>query len=242
MKAAISLSFFALPSLFLLCDSLPFVPRQLEPLVRRAAYSVVPVDGGPAAATGDDGLPAPVTIKQTVTHSSPTTTTITRTEKPLPTTEYVTTSVEAPESTETLIVSVTQSVTASPRVVTTTRYSVINVIPLSTTVEIPAPLPTTSESSPSLSATSGESTPTQSLPTSSISSLISTEASFTTAIATSASSINISNISTGVLSSTATTTATYDDGQWHTTYPSWSNTTRTGGAVRRVARPTPLLV
>ncbi|KAG4418587.1 hypothetical protein IFR04_008298 [Cadophora malorum] len=273
---------FAVSSLFCFGSSLPFLSRRspvLEPLVRRATYSVVPVDGGPAATK--DGSPE-ATIVKTIIHT-PAPVTIVETDNVTlpPVTDVVVSTkiIEGPKSTQTVLVTVTHSPVAPTATTTATKYSIIDVSSPPVTVVIPAPAASRSSSSaaprsssstsiattstsvavPSQSAsssavatpsssskastTTSESTYTpsaalslptttsdSSLPTSTSTPIASTSSS-SAAVTLSTSSAQITSIETSsTFSSSAvesTSTPTYDNGQWHTYYPPWSNTTGT---------------
>ncbi|TAQ87032.1 hypothetical protein B7494_g4649 [Chlorociboria aeruginascens] len=226
---------FAVSCLSLLTSALPFAPRNREPLVRRATYSVVPVDGGSSATTGD-GQSGETTIIETVT-DSPITKTI--------------------DDSNTVLITITPA--QATATVTATGYTIINVSSPTVTVEIPvaqAPPSTiaVSASTTSISESASPSTPTSfsTLSTSSTTSTISESTPYTcsTTASTSTSTplrplttIQISNltsysstispltlISSSSVAATipsiiSTTTKSYDDGKWHTTYPAWSNST-----------------
>ncbi|KAH9214922.1 hypothetical protein DL95DRAFT_389213 [Leptodontidium sp. 2 PMI_412] len=254
---------FAVSSLFCFGSSLPFLSQRapiLEPLVRRATYSVVPVDGGPAAT--DDGssdativktiiqTPAPVTVVETDNVTLPPVTNV------LVSTKII----EGPKSTQTVLVTITHTPVATTATTTATKYSIIDVSSPPITVVIPAPVASstpsstsnpdavsTSAASCSTVATSSSSsfepspiaisTPLTSTSTSitsiampSASTSRSPTSSNTSATITSISSALPTSIETSITISTAiasTSTPSYDNGQWHTYYPTWSNATGT---------------
>ncbi|KAH6678088.1 hypothetical protein B0J14DRAFT_581865 [Halenospora varia] len=286
---------FALSCLFSLTSTLPLSPRKievLEPLVRRATYSVVPVDGGSApSVTTIKGSPS--TILSVITEvETPPPTTIIQTDKITlsPTTDHVVTTQTLPAtaSTETDVVTITPSAVT----VTKTGYSIIDINSPTTTVQVTAPAPTTSQ--PSISNTpvspsntiapvvsssqafsvapppTTSSTATTSLekpsratiPTTSTISISTTLVTSTTSSSTGStitSGSSPSSTPSNVAESTSTTLASttplatissssaiptssssiFDNGQWHTTYPAWSNSTGTATIPPQSAQATP---
>ncbi|KAG4440280.1 hypothetical protein IFR05_004241 [Cadophora sp. M221] len=249
---------FAVSSLFCFGSSLPFLSQRapvLEPLVRRATYSVVPVDGGPAAT--DDGSPDATIVKTIIQTPAPVTIVETDNVTLPPVTNVVVSTkiIEGPKSTQTVLVTITHTPVATTATTTATKYSIIDVSSPPVTVVIPAPaasstpsrtskpdaVPTPSTSSSSSSSTEPSFTaiPTSSTSTStSISSITipstSTSSSPTSlnssATITSITSAQPTSIETSITISTAiasTSTPSYDNGQWHTYYPTWSNATGT---------------
>ncbi|PVH78772.1 hypothetical protein DL98DRAFT_238617 [Cadophora sp. DSE1049] len=252
---------FAVSSLFCFGSSLPCLSQRapvLEPLVRRATYSVVPVDGGPAAT--DDGSPD-ATIVKTIIHTPAPVTIVETDNVTLPPVTNVVVStklIEGPKSTQTVLVTITHSPVATTATTTATKYSIIDVSSPPVTVVIPAPAasstpssssnPTTTSTSSSAtvpskssssqtSSTEATSTSTTSTSTS-ISSLAASTSTPTTsttssisAVTSSASSGQITSIETSStsisLAAVSTSIPAYDNGQWHTYYPTWSNATGT---------------
>jgi hypothetical protein len=196
---------FALSLLSSLGSSLPF--HFLDPLARRATYSVVPVDGGSAATTaasekGDVTIyitenPAPKTIIETDTVSV---------------TDYLvsTKTIQLSGTVQTVLVTITPPAAT----VTTTGYSIIDVTPAQVTITA-TPSPSSSSVSTITSSTASSSTVT------------STSSTSSSAVVTPAPSTNWTSKvliipSTTPSSSLATSSHTYDNGQWHTYYPAWN--------------------
>ncbi len=241
---------FALSSLLQLGSSLPFFHRRaalVEPLVRRATYSVVPVDGGPSptAANGspDDTATVVETIVQTQTPA--TTETIIETDNITlpPTTDYVasTRTVPGSKTTQTIVVTLTPSASTT----TTTDYSVIDVNPTVTTTDAPAPPAILSTSASISSSLEPSSAPTTTATSASSSATSSSTISEAESVSTSYTPTVVVSPSTSTSSPSFTTpTSTsskpaYDNGQWHTYYPTWSNSTRTATPVVKSAEATP---
>ncbi|KAI1114356.1 hypothetical protein F5Y14DRAFT_414803 [Nemania sp. NC0429] len=187
-----------------LCSSssaLPFLWKRTpttEVTAPRPTYSVVPIDG-----SGGQGGDADTTLTVTVT-SAPTTIV----ESPPPVTETVT--VSGKPATRTISVIdiqpttefVTTTLIATPT--TSTSHTTLSIPPISTTritSTIPTPSPSPSPSSPS----------TISSPY------------YTTSIRPTNATVTLSHpISTPAV--TWTTSTSYDNGFWHTTYPAWNGT------------------
>ncbi|KAK0100126.1 hypothetical protein ONS95_008466 [Cadophora gregata] len=260
---------FAVSSLFCFGSSLPFLSQRvpvLVPLVRRATYSVVPVDGGPAAT--DAGSPQ-ATIVTTIIHT-PAPVTIVETDNVTlpPVTDIVVSTkiIEGPKTTQNIVVTITQTSDPTTATTTATEYSIIDVSSPPVTVVIPVPASSSALSTTSTSVTvSSESSSTSVAALSSSSKLSCSKSSPTTSTSTSTSSLAISpstpitsaNSSSSAITSSAssaqttsvetystsissvvvsTSTPTYDDGQWHTYYPTWSNATGTPTGL--ASRPT----
>ncbi|PMD12077.1 hypothetical protein NA56DRAFT_652743 [Hyaloscypha hepaticicola] len=195
---------FALSSLSSLGSSLPF--NFLDPLARRATYSVVPVDGGSAATTAASGgdvtiyiteNPAPKTIIETDT---------------VAVTEYLvsTKTIQLSGTVQTVLVTITPPAAT----VTTTGYSIIDVTPAQVTITA-TPSPSSSSVSTITSFTESSSTVTSTSSTSS-------SAVVTTAPSTNSTSKLLTIPSPSPSSSLSTSSHTYDNGQWHTYYPAWN--------------------
>jgi hypothetical protein len=140
---------FAISSLFCLSSSLPF--NFLEPLVRRATYSVVPVDGGSAASTAANGA-GDVTVHDTIIITeSPATKTIIHTDT-AEITDYIisTQTVQLSGTVQTVLVTVTPPAAT----VTTTGYSIIDVIPSQVTITTTPILSSSSTITPTPSSSS----------------------------------------------------------------------------------------
>ncbi|KAE8445787.1 hypothetical protein EG329_012845 [Mollisiaceae sp. DMI_Dod_QoI] len=245
MRLHFSTTLFVASSLLCLGSSLPFFPRKaaLEP---RATYSVVPVDGGSAAPTNTAGQGEVTIVKTVVETPTPATQTIIETDTLPPTTDIIisTQTVAGPETTQT--VDITLTPVATPTTVTATEYSVID-ISTPTTIVLP-PTATTSQTSTKSSElaappnTSTNTAPTISVPKTTISSTTADLSLSATASASStAKNSNTSSITTSIPLASAST-ASYDNGQWHTTYPTWSNgtaTLRTAATSVQTAPPFP---
>ncbi|KAE9376644.1 hypothetical protein N431DRAFT_435896 [Stipitochalara longipes BDJ] len=172
---------FAISSLLPLASSLPF--NFLEPLARRATYSVVPVDGGSAASTANGQGDA--TIYETiVVTAAPATKTIIGTDY------VVSTQIVQLSGT---VQTVLMTITSPAATVTTTGYSIIDVSASQVTITTTASPSSSSSVTNTLSAISISTTPSPS-----------------PAPATTSSS------------SLETSSHSYDNGQWHTYYPSWN--------------------
>lgn len=137
---------FAVSSLLSLGSSLP--AHLLEPLARRATYSVVPVDGGSAASTGGGDAIVYETIFVTQT---PPPKTIIETDT-AQVTDYIisTQTIQLSGSVQTLLVTVTPPAST----VTATGYSVIDVTQTQVTITT---IPTLSSSSSSTVSTASSS-------------------------------------------------------------------------------------
>lgn len=245
-------SLLAFSSLYSTSIALPLISslhlRALRPepvLVPRAAYSVVPVDGGAAAAAaaGAGGSPVTVTIVQTVVGPTEIIT-IVETQGAPSATEIVTatTTLSGPERIETVHVTVVPPPTA-----TDVRPAALSIVYVPTTVYQPVAAPTAAPSEPPLTANASFGTTSTSIngwPASTpITSLIATGSSdfltsTTSAIPTTettASTISTTGSETASSASLSPTTATtaYDDGMWHTSYP-WSNSTSPTHGARRL--------
>lgn len=251
--------------------ALPFFHRRSTPLralLPRATYSVVAVDSGPAPTEGAQEVTVTRTAVQTI---PPKTKTLTRTDSVvLPDTTIVTTStLESPKSTQTLVVTVTPSVAATTETkysvidvypttstantasestsastlqpaIQTPAAPVAVVSPqtsLTTTSPIPAPTQTPSTTSaifssyPILDPAAASS--------SSSSSHVTTTTSSTLSITSSASN---TALVTSSPSPSSTSSQTFDDGQWKTYYPTWSNSTRTATSAISSVQPTSSVV
>jgi hypothetical protein len=191
---------FALSSLSSLGSSLPF--HFLDPLVRRATYSVVPVDGGSAATTAANGK-GDVTIYITE-NSAPKTIIETDT---VAVTDYLvsTKTIQQSGTVETVLVTITPPAAT----VTTTGYSIIDVTPAQVTVTA-APSPSSSSVSTIESSTASSSI------------VASTSSTSSSSVVTPAPSTNSTSTRSTISSSLSTSSHTYDNGQWHTYYPAWN--------------------
>ncbi|KUJ07569.1 uncharacterized protein LY89DRAFT_691656 [Mollisia scopiformis] len=234
MRLNTSTSLFVASSLFCLGSSLPFFPRSvaLEP---RATYSVVPVDGGSAATTDSAGQGEVTIVKTIVQSPTPTTQTVIETDTLPPTTDIIisTQTVEGSKTTQTVDVTLTPS--ATPVTVTATEYSVIDISAPTTIVLPPTATPSQLSTGGSKTATSNTNTIPETTP-SPIKSTSSTADSTTPASPPSSSTLETSYTSTFTTptSPASVSAASYDNGQWHTTYPTWSNGTAT---LRTAATP-----
>ncbi|KIN01797.1 hypothetical protein OIDMADRAFT_179106 [Oidiodendron maius Zn] len=238
-----STALYAFSSLFLLAASLPFSPDRVTisaSLIKRATYSVVPVDGG-STATGNGGLPV-VTVLETITQVPvPATTTVFETDTLPPVTK-------SSETTKTVVV----SVSSPPTTVTETSYSTISFKASSVTIETPGPTASTYTGSAThsispnttiipastYSTTLLNTSSRQSGYTSTTITLLGSNATITATFQTSTSNgavtittptsptgpsdVSIPGVTTMLTSTSAT--KTYDNGQWHTTYPPWNST------------------
>lgn len=179
-----STSALAIFSLLSLASSLPF--NFLEPLVRRATYSVVPVDGGSAASTGAAGQGDATIYETIIVTAAPATKTLVDT---IAITDYIVSTeiVQLSGIVQTVLVTVTPPAAT----VTTTGYSIIDVSASQVTI--------TTTASPSLSSSSS-----------------------TTLSAASVSTTLSPSAAPATTSSLESSSHTYDNGQWHTYYPSWN--------------------
>jgi len=225
---------FAVSSLFCLGSSLPFFRREpiwLEPLIRRATYSVVAVDGGSAATTTANEVAATIIATITETPAAETKTIIETDSVTVQSviTDYKTSTqtIKGSETTATVVVTVTPSAT----ILTTTPYSVVDVSPPTSTETSTYLKPNPSSSTP-LSPQLTTSTPSLETPapspnpsTTALEISISVTSSSFLAVTSYTSKFTVS-AGTSTITSTfpsASSTKIYDDGQWHTTYPTWSN-------------------
>lgn len=185
---------FAISSLLSLGLSLPF--NWLEPLARRATYSVVPVDGGSAASTGANGQGDTTIYETIIVTEPPATKTIIETDT-AEITDYIisTKTVQLSGTVQTVLVTVTPPAAT----VTTTGYSIIDVNQSQVTITTTAS-PSSSSATTTPPASSSPSITTTPSPSSSSSPA--TTSSFSSSLSTSSHS--------------------YDDGQWHTYYPAWN--------------------
>jgi hypothetical protein len=138
---------FAISSLLSLGSSLPL----LEPLVRRATYSVVPVDGGSAASTAASGGGDSIIYETIFVTQTPAPKTIIETDT-AQVTDYVvsTQTVQLSGTVQTLLVTVTPPTTT----VTATGYSIIDVTQSQVTITT---TPTLSSSTSSVVLTASSS-------------------------------------------------------------------------------------
>lgn len=216
MRSNISASIFlAFSALWASTSSLPLVEQRAQkasPLAPR--YSVVPINGGSGTSgskgsgtgtgTGSNGASddSPVTVVKTVVSTLPQKTTI-ETVKVFPTvTQHVTNTVTS-----------ISTVNINPNQETKTQISVVYVTPSSSSSRAPTTnqsgtLNTSTSRSTVLSASSQSTTPLETY-SAQPSVIESTLPPFTTPIP---------------LSTAYSSTRTYDNGMWHTTYPSWNGT------------------
>ncbi|RDL42186.1 uncharacterized protein BP5553_02165 [Venustampulla echinocandica] len=244
---------FSLSCLYCLSASLPLSPPKpvfVEPLVRRAKYSVVAVDGGPGAREGGDGS-SPEAVPSTIIS------TIVQTKTAEPTTVVKTDKVTLPPITQTDRVTVIP--TPAKVTVTATGYSIINVNSAANPAEVTAPA-----SSPSPSSASGSDSASEDAPELPATELSSTQPSSTQPSPTKPSptkpsptqpsptkpsptqpssetiSTPGSTLSTSASAAAASASAKpHDNGQWHTSYPAWSNSTGTSTALAAKAPEIP---
>ncbi|KAH8662873.1 hypothetical protein BGZ60DRAFT_412169 [Tricladium varicosporioides] len=290
-----SSALFALSCIFSLTSTLPLSPRKIEvfePLVRRATYSVVPVDGGSGpSVTTIKGSPSTILSVITEVETPPPTTVIQTNRITLsPTTDHVVTTQTLPAtaSTETDVITITPSAVT----VTKTGYSIIDINSPTTTVQVTVQVPTTSQSlistilvlpsntvapaAPSSQASSVVPSPNTNTvatassekpsivtiptaPTTPISTILATSTTAPPTGSTIASGSSLVSASSNVVGSTSSTLAsttplatispssalptfsssTFDNGQWHTTYPTWSNSTGTATVPPQSAQAAP---
>jgi hypothetical protein len=199
---------FALFSLLSLGSSLPL--NGLEPLLKRATYSVVPVDGGSNASAGGSGQGDATIYKTIVITQTPETKTIIETNT-AKITDYIisTQTVQLSGTVQTILVTVTTPAATT----TTTGYSIIDVSASQVTI--------TTTASPSSSSTiSATSAPFETSSSRLEASPSSTETSSSTQMS---SSVKTSSYPIATFSSTPTTSSqSHDNGQWHTYYPAWN--------------------
>lgn len=194
---------FALSSVALFTHALPLTPappsRRTNPQRRTVQYSVVPVDGGSSA------VPVTRIETRTVTQNSDVTKTVTQPPTTLPaTTETVVSIVAVTESdrTKTVTVSVSQETnTASSQTLSST--------------EVVQP----GSSSNSASCSTSRIIPSYSAPSPISVTMASTSGSLNTTSSTLSPQVTSSAINTH---SQPTVSSTYDDGLYHTSYPSWN--------------------
>ncbi|MCJ1253209.1 hypothetical protein MMC24_001020 [Lignoscripta atroalba] len=198
----------ALSSFALLTHALPLNGQnhdRQQGKQRRAHFSVVDVDGG-SAATSEV---LPTTVVKTVTQSSDTTKTVTVPASTLPPstqTVFSATIVSAPKPVTTVLVTVSQE--PSSALLSASSPTVVAVNPAPTSESPAVPLGQRPEV-----GSSSEVSITQPANTSAISTAT-TSPSESTEMATSTTPFSIIE--------SPTTTPTYDNGMWHTTYPSWN--------------------
>ncbi|KAM7200083.1 hypothetical protein V8F20_005504 [Naviculisporaceae sp. PSN 640] len=205
----------AISGLFTLNDALPMNENPFgrpDLVARREArattWSVVPIDGG------GPGGGVPVTVTQTVVHTV------------------------APTTAKT-------TVSATNTVIVTQTVSIVPIQPQPTTIVVTYTPTTTSSSSTSTaeiytsdySPPSPVTTPTAlsswtSVPYQSFSIGVLSTTTFPISPASTASITSLSSIPT-YLPTESSSSKTYDDGMWHTTYPPWNGT----ALVRRHPRP-----
>lgn len=238
MRVSTSRSLFVASTFFCLGSSLPFFPRKNE-INRRATYSVVPVDGGAAATTNTAGQGEVTIVKTIVETPAPATQTIVKTDTLPPTTDTIisTQTIEGQKTTQ--IIQVTVTPTATAVTITATEYSVINIggpttivlPPTTTTSPATQVSPASSRSAESSSSTTDKTSPALTTTTSQTSH--STTSSSTTtslpaiAVSTTSAPSTLETSYTSTYTYATTSTSAYDNGQWHTTYPPWSNATAT---------------
>ncbi|KAH8808168.1 hypothetical protein F5884DRAFT_791335 [Xylogone sp. PMI_703] len=218
-----------LPSLLSVGLALPFKAEdngQVEHLLRRATYSVVPVDGGSSSTPSDS--PVPTTVFQTITKPAvPITTTVIETDVlTLPGTTEVIISVQTIEDTSTAIVTSYSVVDIFTPTVTVTELSVVSPTRSISTSSIVTPSTTSPHG---LSSATTVSVTTSSPKLSVTTPIITTSCTSTLTLGTSSEG----SISTPHSSIPSTTSHTFDNGQWHTTYSHWSNTTATAASTFR---------
>ncbi|KAI1143395.1 hypothetical protein F5Y05DRAFT_368485 [Hypoxylon sp. FL0543] len=201
-------------------SALPFIARwkQLsESLAARATYSVVPIDGSGSGSDATQTIvvtPSPTT--KTVVETPPAITdTIVITAGPATHTVSTTISVvDIQPPTNTLTTTVTEeNDTATSTFAYPSTGSIITATPSSTIATISS----TASAVPSSTEATSASSPTDNLPTPTTSASV--------------SSTTIGTTSTPVSSWSWSSTSSYDDGYWHTSYPPWNGT-----VTRRFAR------
>ncbi|KAI2629625.1 hypothetical protein GGR54DRAFT_585866 [Hypoxylon sp. NC1633] len=227
LNLLVSLLFTSL-SLHTTSLALPFIAGRKEspmPLAPRATYSVVPIDG---STDGSSTTQASGTTIQTVLVT------------PTPSTKTVTES--SPPATDTIII------TANPT--TRTVATTVSVVDIQSTTNVVATTVTDdgdSSSTISFSTMEPTITPTTALSTTSTTGSSSTSPTLSSTIGTlaplptetppqytsfnTASTTTVETTSVPIPSSSWSSSASYDDGLWHTTYPPWNAT-----VTRRFAR------
>jgi hypothetical protein len=228
-----SSSLLALSCVVVLSVALPLIPQQqnvaIEPLVRRATYSVVAVNGPTTTAAA-----APATVVETTTQT-PAATTLIKTDTLSASTDTVISTITATgtESTQTVLV----SVTAKPATVTTIRYSVIDVSPPVTvdvlvTVSATGSNPTAASQTPAVTTIPASQSALHSAPTSNPDATVPQSTGHLSSYTTT-TIVPSTLTSAAALSLSSATSLPYDNGQWHTTYRAWSNLTSTAAMYNR---------
>ncbi|KAI0176400.1 hypothetical protein GGR52DRAFT_540791 [Hypoxylon sp. FL1284] len=209
-------------------SALPFISQRSETsksLAARATYSIVPIDGG-----GQDSNPTetPGTVIETiVVTQTPTTKTVVEASPPVTDTVIVT----ADPATRTVSATVSVVDIQPTTDVVTTTVTESDDAP-SSTLSYPSAEPTTTTATPSTTSAGLSSTTLATMPTTTA--VSNTSSTSPVPLSTSSASASLSVISTTslpVLSWSWSSSTSYDDGYWHTTYPPWNGT-----VTRRFAR------
>ncbi|KAL8822545.1 MAG: hypothetical protein Q9191_006716 [Dirinaria sp. TL-2023a] len=236
MRSALPSALLAL-TLPLLSSCAPLQPQAPRPVVKRASYSVVAVDGSSgSAATSDSGQPAAATTlvqthETTKTVTAPASTKPPKTEVILSTVvvqnPQVTKTVDVTEPGKTTVITVTKEIPDSPSP-SAESYTIVN----------PAG-PSTTASSPQVSGTPNCTTskppPPPSISCSSTNISTSTSTSTATEAATLFPPAPVVPVPIPALPSTYSASPTavppqpYDNGQWHTNYRAWNSTVTAAG-------------
>ncbi|MCJ1438474.1 hypothetical protein MMC27_007864 [Xylographa pallens] len=218
MKLLFSSSVLVIAYYLVLGNALPFVSQnhdRVQPKQKRVPYSVVPVDGGSTA----PATQAPATVTRTVTQSSESVDTITISKSVFDTLTQTITStivINEPAVATTVLLTIASTVTPSISIVNPSQPTETVVIPA-----VPGPGSLVLSSTIPVSSTLSTST------TSTVFTPFTTASM--TSITTSLSSLQASATLSATLNQSQPTisSTTYDNGQWHTTYPCWNATSTT---------------
>ncbi|KAI9673155.1 MAG: hypothetical protein M1817_003017 [Caeruleum heppii] len=227
---------FTLSSLSYLASGLPLasldsLPRQ--PLQKRAPpYSVVPIDGGASEASAKVTTTKVHTVTESATSTEPTSKTTTSTED--------TTSSSAPSTTAVSTIVLSESEPERTVVVTTTQEGISTIIVSVSPSDRSDPVSTSTTSSSTSTLTSSSTLSSASeaapaIPSSSATTTTLDHADGLTSAPTHTSTVYQHAVAVPLVTDApATSPQSFDNGQWHTTYPSWNGTSKARRAAQMV--------
>ncbi|KAI0012122.1 hypothetical protein F4779DRAFT_614833 [Xylariaceae sp. FL0662B] len=208
-------------------SALPFILRReqtSESLAARATYSVIPIDGSGGEGDDSGSTATPVTVIETI-KPTPATTTRTVTESSPPVTDTIIITADTTMHTLSSTVSVID-ITPTTDAQTTTLTDYDNA-PASTaspsTNSSTAAITSKASETVTLNATTS-SLQTSTQATSASASVLPYLTTSTSTLPTSTSTLPTTIATTSIPLSSWSSSSSYDDGYWHTSYPAWNDT------------------